>query len=137
MTAPDLDALARETIALGERATRGPWFRGKGEHWSRDVRAGDNGGVAFCGHADFDADAALIAAYRTSAPALAQALLAAREAMREAHAALDASLGGYTKSERADGLTKSNDGSPFALSVRALARLESALRSGAGEKETT
>lgn len=118
---PDLDALARATIALGEAATPGPWFRGNGAHWSREVRAGDEDGVAFCGHADFDADAALIAAYRSSAPALATALLAAREAMRSAHRAL----------------VDAANGAPLSRLVGAIEVLEAALRSGAGTKETT
>ena len=126
MTAPavDLDALARATIALGEVATPGPWFRGNGAHWSREVRAGDEDGVAFCGHADFDADAALIAAYRTSAPALATALLEAREAMREVIPVLRR-LGACHFA--------AGDGRTYGHLSRVVEHLESALRSGAGE----
>ena len=145
--APDIDALARATIALGEAATPGPWFRGNGAHWSREVRAGDEDGVAFCGHADFDADAALIAAYRTSAPALAAALLEAREAMREVLAMLGEPLHWHERVEkrtREIGIRMAVGAEPHhiltqflieALALKAAARLESALRSGAGQGE--
>ena len=127
---PDLDALARETIALGEAATPGPWSaeverrRGRdgGEGWDQwtvhEVRE-DDPPIALMQHQDEEANAALIAAYRTSAPALAQALLEAMEAMRAAHRALvDAARG-----------------APLSASRLAAEVLESALRSGAGQGE--
>jgi hypothetical protein len=42
--------------------TPGPWHRGDGEHWCREIRGHDGTGVAWCGHFPFDADARLIAA---------------------------------------------------------------------------
>jgi hypothetical protein len=137
VTAPavDLDALARETIALGERATKGPWTITPNTHEDADpgehfVRMGPPSEHGYWNHDSTilrlvapmvmgEADAALIAAYRSSAPALATALLEAREAMREVLAMLGEPLHWHERVEKA------------------AARLESALRSGAGEKETT
>jgi hypothetical protein len=127
MTAPDLDALAREVLALGEAATPGPWTitpnthedADPGEHFVRMGPPSEHGYWVLGSTIMGEADAALIAAYRTSAPALATALLEAREAMREVLAMLGEPLHWHERVEKA------------------AARLESALRSGADEKETT
>ena len=116
VTAPDLDALARETIALGERATKGPWLVPEPDTAAMTCVYTESTNVALLLRRD---DAALLAAYRTSAPALATALLEAREAMREVLAMLGEPLHWHERVEKA------------------AARLESALRSGADEKETT
>ena len=131
MTAPDLDSLARATIALGEAATPGPWWvdtfdDGSSAIMQRHVGITDHP-KDMQGEVMGETDAALIAAYRTSAPALAQALLEAREAMWEVLTYL------------ADTAANARDANPSCPTVpthvlcRAVDRLESALRSGAGE----
>jgi hypothetical protein len=42
--------------------TPGPWHRGDGQHWSREIRGADGIGVAWCGHHPFEDDARLIKA---------------------------------------------------------------------------
>ena len=116
MTAPDIDALARATIALGEAATPGPWWvdtfcDGSSAIMQKHVGITDHP-KDMQGEVMGENDAVLIAAYRTSAPALATALLAAREAMREARSAAAG------RNPR-----------------KAMAILDRALRSGAGQGE--
>ena len=70
----DSDKLAADVLDADGHASPGPWHRGKGDHWGRDVRAVDNDSRAWCGSNDGQAhdDAALIALYRSAAPALAR-----------------------------------------------------------------
>ena len=69
-----IDRLIDNVLMVDRHASPGPWHRGKGLHWGRDVRTADNDSRAWCGSNDGQAsdDAALIALYRTAAPALAR-----------------------------------------------------------------
>ncbi len=56
--------------ALCEKATPGPWTRGAGDHWSRQIRAANGTDIAWIGGIPLpEPDAAFIAEARTALPA--------------------------------------------------------------------
>lgn len=78
----DIEELER----LAAAATPGPWHRGQGPHWAREVRGSTGRGVAWCGSQGYEADAAFIAAAGEAVPALCAELRAARERIAELEA---------------------------------------------------
>jgi hypothetical protein len=99
--------IAREVIALGEKATKGPWshvpalyedngFGGMSFHYAGAIEVAErmwpDGGDDnhLCLGLREDADGAFIAHTRTSAPLLARAMLASHERIRELAADRDA-----------------------------------------------
>jgi hypothetical protein len=101
----DLEELER----LATAATPGPWHRGQGPHWAREVRGSTGRGVAWCGSQGYEADAAFIAAAGEAVPALCAELRGARERIAELEADVDALRSRTECGGRTVDLTDPND----------------------------
>ncbi len=122
----ELKKLCEEVLALDGKATKGVWTQGISDRDASFVNAGE---AVVC-KADFghpkrpikhEANAALIAHYRTAAPALARAYLAATKRLEEADKALVhfANIGGSVAPSWKIGIATENAVQTYAEPIEA------------------